>query len=172
MCKCYVTYINISPYTSRDASPCMDKDQIKCMLSNCDLLAVSLENNCTECRTKCTKTSFSTTVSSGSFSSGNWINFLNRSLFLKNGSKYLSNSDIQKRMTCFNIYFEDLKYTNYTQIPKMTISQLVSSIGGYLGILLGASILTVIEILEISLMIISAFIKKRINQKKKNSNSA
>ena len=172
MCKCYVLYIDTSPYSQRDASPCTDKDQIKCLDENTDFLFAKSENNCIECRTQCTKTSFSTTVSSGSFSSGNWINFLNRSLFLKNGSKYLSNSDIQKRMTCFNIYFEELKYTNYTQIPKMTISQLVSSIGGYLGILLGASILTVIEILEISLMIISAFIKKRINQKKKNSNSA
>ena len=46
------------------------------------------------------------------------------------------------------VYFDELKYTNITKLPKIDAFDLIASIGGYMGLLLGISFLTLVEVLE------------------------
>jgi len=52
-------------------------------------------------------------------------------------------------LTTLFVYYQDLKNTEIDQIPKTTTVDLFSSIGGSLGLFLGASILSFIEQLDI-----------------------
>ncbi len=54
----------------------------------------------------------------------------------------------------FNVYLENLKYTNMTQIAKYEFTDLIALIGGYLSLFLGISILTIVETLEVVLKIL------------------
>jgi hypothetical protein len=45
-------------------------------------------------------------------------------------------------------YYSTLRYTEIRQIPKYTFTDLVSSIGGTLGLFMGLRILNVVDILE------------------------
>ena len=47
------------------------------------------------------------------------------------------------------IYYEDLKYTSITQIPKSQTFDLVSDIGGICGLFIGVSFVTLFEIGEL-----------------------
>ncbi len=46
----------------------------------------------------------------------------------------------------FHIYFSKFTTTTYKQMPAITLSSLVGSIGGSMGIFLGASVITCIEL--------------------------
>ena len=47
-----------------------------------------------------------------------------------------------------DIYYQELSYTRVTQQKSFEILSLLSEIGGFLGLLLGASILTVCELVD------------------------
>lgn len=69
-------------------------------------------------------------------------------------------SDIDKYLLSVNIYFDEIVTTTIEENPNKTIEQLVAEIGGFLGLCLGISFLTLIEILDIIIKIISIFLEK------------
>ena len=58
------------------------------------------------------------------------------------------------------IYYNELKYTLISEEPKTEIFNFISNIGGILGLFLGVSFLSIIEIFEIIFEIIFIFFKK------------
>lgn len=65
----------------------------------------------------------------------------------------LSDTTLASRILSLYVFYEDLKFTEITQIAKTTPTDLVSKIGGTLGFFLGLSLLSFIEILELFLEI-------------------
>jgi len=53
------------------------------------------------------------------------------------------------QISSVNIFFDDLKVLRYTQTPSFSSASLVGGIGGYFGLFLGISVLTVIEFMEL-----------------------
>lgn len=60
-----------------------------------------------------------------------------------------------------DFFFDVLNYMEITQYPKMDVSELLSNVGGTLGLFLGISLLTFIEIFEFSIEIINMIKGKR-----------
>ena len=58
-----------------------------------------------------------------------------------------------------NVYFSNLKYTLITQQPKYEIFDLISSIGGILGLFLGISFISFLEIFEVFIEFIYVYFK-------------
>jgi hypothetical protein len=54
----------------------------------------------------------------------------------------------------FRVYYKTLKHTVINQSPKMILSDLISNIGGIIGVFLGISFLSFIEIIDFILQII------------------
>lgn len=75
-------------------------------------------------------------------------------------------NDIEKYLLSVNIYFDEIATTTIEENPNKTIEQLVAEIGGFLGLCMGISFLTLMEILDIFIKIVLAFLKKNkiINQ--------
>jgi hypothetical protein len=59
-----------------------------------------------------------------------------------------------------NVYYSDLKYTVLKQIAKMSLIDLISNLGGLLGLFVGISFLTLIEIIEVCFEMIFHYFKK------------
>jgi len=66
----------------------------------------------------------------------------------------MSDEEVGKRVLSFYVFYEDLKFTQITQIAKTTSTDLVSKVGGTLGLFLGLSLLSFIEIFELLLEIL------------------
>ena len=58
----------------------------------------------------------------------------------------------------FNVYCPQLKYTLVQEIPAMTIIGLISSIGGSMGLIVGVTFFTILEIGEIFALVLHVLI--------------
>ena len=56
---------------------------------------------------------------------------------------------LAKDIVSLHVYYEDTTYTSVNEIPKMGLVDLLSSMGGLLGLFLGMSFLSIFELLEI-----------------------
>ncbi|KAI6238391.1 hypothetical protein M3Y99_00690200 [Aphelenchoides fujianensis] len=59
----------------------------------------------------------------------------------------LRQSKLDKDFVGIDIYFRDIAYTEYKQVHKTTMNEIWSSLGGNMGLFLGMSLLSVIEVL-------------------------
>ncbi|KAI6224532.1 hypothetical protein M3Y99_01384000 [Aphelenchoides fujianensis] len=70
--------------------------------------------------------------------------------FSRSATAYLqkqSKSKLDKDFVGIDIYFRDIAYTEYKQVHKTTMNEIWSSLGGNMGLFLGMSLLSVIEVL-------------------------
>ena len=91
------------------------------------------------CIPSCQRTVYSTSVSYGQFPDDMATRFLQQGL---NVTQELITSDLLK----IHIYYEELSVTNVVTSFSYTFTALLSDIGGQLGLFLGASVITMLEI--------------------------
>ena len=83
------------------------------------------------------------------------MNLPNISKILKNNSINLNESlkidynEFKRSVVSIKVFYDDLKYTIVSQIPKMSLEDLISNFGGLLGLFVGASFLSLVEIIEV-----------------------
>ena len=75
----------------------------------------------------------------------------------------ISFEDFRKRALSINIFYPQLKYSLISEIPKTSIVDLFSTIGGELGLFLGMSILSFIEIIQILFETFFIILKKKLS---------
>ena len=75
-------------------------------------------------------------------------------LQLNYNTSQVSEDQVRQSLTSIYLFYDQLGYTLYKEVPKMTFLDLFSKIGGFIGLLMGASVLSVIEIILLALEII------------------
>jgi hypothetical protein len=74
-------------------------------------------------------------------------------------------SEFKKDVLAINIYFQDISYTNIEQSLVIDTLDLISSVGGLLGLWIGASVLSLVEIIELIFKLIKIkFLKNKITR--------
>ena len=79
---------------------------------------------------------------------------VNRNAYLRSLRNTTSDDNIKKSLAYIRVYYDDLQYTYMNQLPKLIFVDLISSIGGTLGLCLGMSFLSFFEALEIIYLLI------------------
>ena len=67
--------------------------------------------------------------------------------------------NISAGYTKVNVFINELDYTLITQVPRITPDALLSNIGGVLGLLVGASLISLVEIIEIAFILFAIVIE-------------
>jgi hypothetical protein len=137
---------------------CVTDQQIQC---NEDLFQKYLNTNsdfdCThKCPLECNQTTFVTTMSFGSISGYSFVDKINENENLKKdfGKRPINEGTARESVIKVNLYYDSLSYELSTESPKMTLADLLASIGGNLGLFMGMSLMSFSEILEVLLEII------------------
>lgn len=78
-----------------------------------------------------------------------YANAILNSTFIKDLRPNMTTTELRSQIASFSIYYDELKYTKVVQIAKMDIADLFSSFGGNLGLFLGLSICSFMEIFEL-----------------------
>ena len=92
-------------------------------------------------------------------------NVLNETLLQNNlSSSILSFTYLQNTVSKVNIFYQELIYSSVSELPASSISDLISFTGGNLGLFLGMSLLTFIEMIDMVIQIIQNMIRKRNSQ--------
>jgi hypothetical protein len=67
----------------------------------------------------------------------------------ENNTKNFSFELSKERLISLKVYFNDLSYTNFSEKEKVNIVDLIANIGGTLGLFLGVSVLSFVEVFDL-----------------------
>ncbi|CCD63873.1 DEgenerin Like [Caenorhabditis elegans] len=112
--------------------------------------------NCKACAQQCNSLVYRAYNSYGSqFSAGAFH-------YLKSINPEWTDGHMRANFQMINIFYRDMSYTEYNQVQDASVTQLLSDIGGNMGMFLGMSVITITEIcLFFSKMFWLGFSKKR-----------
>jgi hypothetical protein len=80
---------------------------------------------------------------------GKISNFYNNSIYYGFTNDFKTYENVSKTFFSINVYYEDLKYTLISQQPKIELFGLISNLGGILGLFIGFSFISCLELIEI-----------------------
>ena len=90
-------------------------------------------------------------------------------IYIYNGLDFSRNNltfeQYKNNLVAFNVYYEELVYTQISESAKVTSIDLVANIGGVLGLFLGTSVLTFTEWIELIVEIIFILFGRDYRQK-------
>ena len=115
-----------------------------------------------KCPLECESVKYNMYTSASDYPSKAYSNMLMQNPVVK--AKYASNpsdltyDSLKRNLVQISVYYGDLGYQKFDEMEKMSISDLISNIGGTLGLFLGMSFLSFMEIIDVLLQII--FYKK------------
>ena len=137
--------------------PCLYFDDATCNFKNYEkFINKNIYDSC-DCPTECDHIDYPYRSSMANYPSKNYADILlrNPNVISKfNNRTNVSYEDLRSRMVSVNIFFNELKETIITEHPKISVPDLVASIGGILGLFLGMSFLSFIEFIEIFLKVL------------------
>ena len=67
----------------------------------------------------------------------------------KYDNKTLDTQHILNKLSRVNIFYDSLSYTQITESVSMNLVSLLAAIGGFMGMFLGMSLMTLVEFLDI-----------------------
>ncbi|CAD5125315.1 DgyrCDS13558 [Dimorphilus gyrociliatus] len=79
----------------------------------------------------------------------------------------LGSDFVKENFLIVDVFFGELSYSKITQRRAFNIEELLGNVGGFMGLLLGASVLTVFELLD--LLIYNIFVKLSISKQEEKS---
>ena len=115
-------------------TPCTLPDQIQCGLNRYKYINNNIQDICGEmCPLECESIEYDQSISASDFPSDGYAEYLYENSFLKTKYPLLNASDLKSNFIELQIYYPALKYTEISQSPQYSGSDLISSIGGTLG---------------------------------------
>lgn len=137
-------------------STCYIKEMVRLLFED-----VKSDVSC-DCPHPCEQTAYDVMVSTSQFPSD---------LFVKTLESHLNMSQkrIRSNLLEINLFYDKLYYLWVRQILKYErIGDVLASIGGQMGLFIGASVLTIMEFIEIIFLLLF-FILKRLSSKHRNT---
>jgi hypothetical protein len=132
--------------------PCVNSSQKACLNRVYENKTRLIQEKCeNECPLECDYTSYDWSMSSLVYPSVPYFNSIRKN------SKFYSNftfAEYKESHSMINIFFESVEYTEIVETPMISFLDLISNLGGVLGIFLGFSIFSLVELIELILKFI------------------
>ena len=158
-CSCYYTGLGrVTP----QILPCLNKTQLTCFSNTYRYVAYNQASFITECTPlcplECDSIDYATTLSSLIYPSRDFYNlfsdeFNNRFAELTDVNYTVTYDLIKEYFYSINVYYSSTQYTYINEQPQMTLVGLFSNLGGSLGMFVGFSVFSLLEIFELVLML-------------------
>ncbi|RNA01929.1 amiloride-sensitive sodium channel subunit gamma [Brachionus plicatilis] len=106
-----------------------------------------------KCPNECDTVKFNFKISQANFPTPFYSQLMieNHKYYPNQARNFSSYEMVKKSVVAVNVYHDDISLTLVQETPAMNINQLISNIGGILGICVGMSILSFVEIFDILL---------------------
>ena len=155
-CKCFYSPLAVGKIK---CPPC--SNQSDCVLETFKNIIPDIGNRCAlECPLECDYIKYDLSYSTIAYPTKEYFDGL------KNESKTYKNTsfeEFQGTHLYLNLFFASKEYTEIREVPKLTEVDLISLLGGVLGIFLGFSVFSLVELIEILLQIIAFIFRKTEN---------
>lgn len=143
-CKCSVASL---PKINNEFEICYNSSELECLNKNRDSFYNShVYEICDRyCPTECDHVKYVTTTSAANYPTIWYTNLLRQQLNMLNESYYY----IKESTLKVNIFYDDLVFTTSIEVPAVRIEDELANIGGHLGLFLGMSVLSIVELFEL-----------------------
>lgn len=157
--ECNCTNGKLPPYG--DQPMCLTSSKISCMFKTVqDFSNRSLRDEClVYCPLECDSVEYDVSTSIARYPNYYYKTLLAQHLAI-NGSG-IEFEDINNAVLKVNVFYRTLKYQVTTEIPSITNEQFFSNVGGILGLYLGISVLSIIEVFELIAQLFEIFFKTK-----------
>ena len=105
------------------------------------------------CPLECNSVQYNTLISHSDFPTLYYLNV--------SGLNYTSIDTFKRNHLSLNVFYDSLTYTTIEELAKTELIDLISSIGGTLGLFIGVSVLSMAESFELIFLLIEALFKKK-----------
>ncbi|XP_022101347.1 acid-sensing ion channel 1C-like [Acanthaster planci] len=139
-------------WSIRDIPICSLEKQVQCIYRYEDEFVLSQENQC-HCPIACKAITYGREISQAYWPAS----FLSKEL---QAEMNVTEDFIRENYLDVYIYYDEIMYTRIEQIGAYTVDNLQSDIGGYLGLLCGMSLMTVVELLDFILVALCSRLKR------------
>lgn len=161
ICSCYdITYRSISS----EIRPCSSLNETTCVYNTLLSFAEETTNKlCSnECPLECESISYSQSTSTSSFPPRSYADdILNDTVMLSrfDANKKIDYNFLKEHLLSVNIYFDALQSTRIEEFKQVEFFDLIANIGGTLGLFIGISLLSFVELVELILEL--AFVDRK-----------
>jgi len=159
-CGCYIKSFD----KLNSLNPCLNQSQLTCVTNLYGKFLENFSQICTPyCPLECDSMIFQITTSSTGYPSFQYATkyLMNNPLIQsKFPNENLTYDLIKQSVLTLNVFYGDLSYTEYNQRAKTILTDLISNIGGILGVYIGASFLSILEIFEVVVEVLIHSISK------------
>ena len=159
-CKC--SFWNILDFKGKNLRKCITTEETKCIDEKYHEIFQNKKEHCM-CPLECNKMTYSFTTSSTDFPTVAYGKKLLKNSFISKKYPNMTLDELERRLISLNVYYPKLSYSFISEQQQYTITDLISSIGGSLGLLLGASLLSLMEIIDLFVRILMIFFRKNRN---------
>ena len=147
--KCGCEYI-----LTDESVKCNGETHRNCLNKTYEEVSKDIQSICHNCPLDCELSRYDISSSTAAFPSKSYAMLLYNNTFLKNKYPVFDFNKIKQDVFSIQVYFGEMQTTNYVQLKKFDQIDLLSSIGGFLGLFLGASLLTLAEFSEAIITVI------------------
>ena len=154
-CKCFNTLL---PIYDKTISPCSAYNETECYLTSLLNALNTFDTKCNlECPLECDYVTYDIATSTLDYPSEQFFDDLKNSL---EEYEEMSLDEFKKTHLLLNIFYPYREYTEIKEKPTTSFVDLVSNLGGALGIFLGFSIFSFVEVFEIVIHVLLIVLKK------------
>lgn len=158
------------PNIYADTEYCASINRLECV-SKSKISYLKNTDNCPECPMECQSVDYHLTISKSRYPTSYYTDYIRYQTELVNrfpSTTVVTDNHIQKNIVLLNVFYDDLATSFIREIPKVTPDELFGTIGGNLGLFIGMSLLSFVEILEIFIEFLLIYFGKQNLEKNKN----
>lgn len=147
--------------------PCLSFSDVNCDGWNfANFYSQDVKSICgDECPLECNKAVYSITTSFVEYPSKSYARILRQNkkiqAFFDGNLTAMTDEALKKSLLQLNVYYAELSYEVYSESQKTSLVDLVSGIGGTLGLFLGMSFLSFVEFIDLIVQICLVLIKSQ-----------
>jgi hypothetical protein len=159
-CKCYDS--ESEPYEPYEV--CHTRKDLECVKKKYESMSSfgsAINDDCYDlCPIECETSEYMVSISISKYPpTTHYMNLLKKNKKIINLNPEITEHELTwESVLKFNIFYETLSYTIITESSAINLFSLVSNLGGTIGLFLGMSLLSFIEILELILRIVTILI--------------
>jgi hypothetical protein len=153
-CKCSDTSIEV---LSHSLKPCTSVEELNCSNNfNVEFYKNDVEAQCkSECPLECDKVSYMTNIFTSDFPSPYYAKLLQKQPWFQSKlERNMSWNEIKHTLASLNIFYEDMSYILISEVAEISITTFLANCGGELGLFLGISLLSLVEMVELLILIL------------------
>ena len=87
-----------------------------------------------------------------------------------NGRTNITTEELRSNLLVINVFYSSLSYQSFTESPKTQVVDLVSNIGGILGLFLGLSFISFADFFDCVFYLLMAFLSRHANSSSPSPN--